>query len=144
MRRLLGNRLETAEPSQVLRPQMNRDTEFFWQGTQAGELRIQQCAACGALRHPPGPSCPTCHAHDRTHVVASGRGTVFSYVVHRHPPVPGRELPIVLALADLEEGTRLLAELVDCDPDDVAIGMPVEVGFQPIDDDLTLPVWRRA
>ena len=98
---------------------MNRDTEFFWEGTQAGELRIQHCAPAARCGTRPGPSCPACHAHDRTHVVASGRGTVFSYVVHRHPPVPGRELPIVLALVDLEEGTRMLAELVDCDPEEV-------------------------
>ena len=130
--------------SDVLRPQVNRDTEFFWEGTQVGELRIQKCAACGALRHPPGPSCPQCHVHDRTHVVASGRGTVYSYVVHRHPPVPGRGLPILLALVDLEEGTRLLGELVDSTPEEVEVGMPVEVGFQRINDDLTLPVWRRA
>ena len=128
----------------VLRPQANRDTEFFWAGTRAGELRIQQCASCGALRHPPGPSCPDCHAHDRTHVVASGRGTVYSYVVHRHPPVPGRELPILLGLVDLDEGTRLLAEVVDCEPEALAIGMPVTVDFQQVDDDLTLPVWRLA
>jgi uncharacterized OB-fold protein len=128
----------------VLRPQTNRDTEFFWEGTRAGELRIQKCGACGALRHPPGPSCPECHAFARTHVVASGRGTVFSYVVHRHPPVPGRELPILLALVDLEEGTRMLAELVDCEPEQVEIGLPVVAGFQEIDDELTLPVWRRA
>jgi len=128
----------------VLRPQLNRDTEFFWEGTQAGELRIQKCAACGALRHPPGPSCPECHAHERTHVVASGRGTVFSYVVHRHPPVPGHELPILLLLVDLEEGTRMIGELVDCEPEDIEIGMPVGVDFRAIDDDLTLPVWRRT
>jgi uncharacterized OB-fold protein len=128
----------------VLRPQVNRDTAFFWEGARAGELRIQQCNACGALRHPPGPSCPECHALDRSYVVASGRGTVFSYVVHRHPPVLGRELPIVLALVDLEEGTRLLAEVVDCDPEKIEVGMPVQVGFQRIDDDLTLPVWRPA
>jgi uncharacterized protein len=131
-------------PDQVLRPQLNRDTEFFWEGTKAGELRIQKCGSCGALRHPPGPSCPECHAFDRTHVVASGRGTVFSYVVHRHPPVPGRELPILLALVDLEEGTRMLAELVDCEPEQVEVGLPVVAGFQEIDAELTLPVWRRA
>ena len=130
--------------SDVLRPQVNQDTAFFWEGTAAGELRIQQCAACGALRHPPGPSCPACHAHDRTHVVASGRGTVYSYVVHRHPPIPGRELPVLIALADLEEGTRLLAEVVDCEPEDLVIGMPVTVDFQRVDDHLTLPVLRRT
>jgi len=134
----------SADADFVLRPQMNRDTEFFWQGTPAGELRIQSCNACGALRHPPGPACPECGALDRGHVVASGRGTVFSYVVHRHPPVPGRELPILLVLVDLEEGVRMLGELLDTDPEKVEIGMPVVVDFQRIDDDLTLPVWRTA
>ena len=127
----------------ILRPQVNRDTEFFWEGAAKGELRIQQCNACGALRHPPGPSCPECHAFDRSYVVATGRGTVYSYVVHRHPPIPGRELPVLVALVDLEEGTRLLAEVVDCEPEDLAIGMPVTVDFQRVDDDLTLPVFRK-
>ncbi len=113
----------------VLRPQQNRDTAYFWEGTQIGELRIQTCNACGALRHPPGPACPECGALDRGHVVASGRGTVFSYVVHRHPPVPGRELPILLALVDLEEGIRMVGELVDTDAEKIEIGMPVVVDF---------------
>jgi uncharacterized OB-fold protein len=134
----------SADADFVLRPQMNRDTEFFWEGTRAGELRIQNCNACGALRHPPGPACPVCGALDRGYVVASGRGTVFSYVVHRHPPVPGRELPILLVLVDLEEGVRMLGELLDTDPEKVEVGMPVVVDFQRIDDDLTLPAWRTA
>ena len=135
---------ETDPGEFVLRPQQNRDTAYFWEGTQAGELRIQNCNACGALRHPPGPACPECGALDRGHVVASGRGTVFSYVVHRHPPVPGRELPILLVLVDLEEGVRMVGELVDTDPEKIEIGMPVVVDFRRIDDDLTLPVWRPA
>ena len=128
----------------VLRPMRNRDTEFFWAGTGVGELRIQTCQACGELRFPPGPACPDCGALDRGHVVASGRGTLFSYVVHRHPPVPGRELPILIGLVDLEEGVRMVCELVGLEAEDVAIGMPVVVDFRRIDDDLTLPVWRRA
>ncbi|GCD89315.1 bifunctional MaoC family dehydratase N-terminal/OB-fold nucleic acid binding domain-containing protein [Nocardioides sp. LS1] len=134
------------EPAEtfVLRPMKNRDTEFFWDGTAAGELRIQSCNGCGALRFPPGPACPDCGALDRGHVVASGRGTVFSYVVHRHPPVPGRDLPILIALVDLEEGVRMVGELVGLEPDDIKIGMPVSVDFRRIDDDLTLPVWRTS
>jgi uncharacterized OB-fold protein len=133
------------EPAEfVLRPTVNRDTAYFWEGTRAGELRIQKCGACGALRHPPGPTCPVCLALEREHVVASGRGTVFSYVVHRHPPVPGKELPILLALVDLEEGVRMVAELRGVEPEAVRIGMPVTAGFERVDDELTLPVWKRA
>jgi uncharacterized OB-fold protein len=127
----------------ALRPQTNRDTEFFWEGAKAGELRIQRCASCRTLRHPPGPSCPACHAFDRDFVVASGRGTVHSYVVHRHPPVPGREVPFVLVLVDLEEGVRMVGELLDASPDDgVEIGAAVRVEMQRVDDELTLPAWR--
>ena len=86
---------------------------YFWEGTQKGELRIQSCNACGVLRHPPGPACPSCGALDRGYVVAAGVGTVFSYVVHRHPPVPGKELPIVIALIDLDEGVRMVGEVAD-------------------------------
>ena len=128
----------------VVRPMVNRDTAFFWDGTRAGELRIQRCAACGALRHPPGPACPDCGAFAREHVLASGCGTVFSYAVHRHPPVPGRQLPILLVLVELDEGVRMVGELTGVAPDAVTIGMPVEVDLHRVDDDLTLPYWRPA
>jgi acyl dehydratase len=76
--------------------------------------------------------------------VASGRGTLHSYVVHRHPPVPGYELPILIGLVDLEEGVRMVAAVTEVEPEAVAIGMPLEVGFRRIDDGLTLPVFRPA
>ena len=128
----------------VIRPMVNRDTAFFWEGTQAGELRIQKCESCGELRHPPGPTCPSCGTFERGHVVASGLGTVFSYVVHRHPPVPGKELPIVIALIDLDEGVRMVGEVVDVSDDEVAIGDRLRVDFHRVDDELTLPIWRKA
>lgn len=128
----------------VVRPMMNRDSQFFWDGTAAGELRIQRCNACGALRFPPGPACQVCDAYDRGHVVAAGTGTVFSYVVHRHPPVPGKELPIVIALIDLDEGVRMVGEVVDVAADEIAIGTRLRVDFNRVDDELTLPVWRKA
>ncbi|MCU1538366.1 MAG: hypothetical protein JWP82_2717 [Humibacillus sp.] len=129
----------------TVRPMVNRDSQFFWDGTGVDELRIQVCNACGATRFPPGPACQSCDAYDRGHVVASGEGTVFSYVVHRHPPVPGKELPLVIALVDLDEGVRMVGEVVDlAGADDLAIGDRLRVGFHRVDDDLTLPVWRKA
>lgn len=143
--RVLKFRPRVVEPVEaVLRPQVNRDTEFFWEGARRGELRVQRCGACGERRHPPGPACPQCGALEPTYDVVSGRGTVFSYVVHRHPPVPGKELPILLALVELEEGVRMVGELLDVDPDDVRIGAPVEVAWLRVDDDLTIPAWRPA
>ncbi|HEX9032385.1 MAG TPA: OB-fold domain-containing protein, partial [Streptosporangiaceae bacterium] len=128
----------------VMRPVVSPDTAFFWEGTRQGELRIQQCADCGALRHPPGPMCPQCGSPNPKYLVASGAGTVFSYVVHHHPPVPGKQLPLVIALVELEEGVRVLAEMPGVRADQVSVGMSVEVGFLRIDDDLVLPAWRPA
>jgi uncharacterized OB-fold protein len=86
--------------------------------------------------------CPTCGCEKPDYVVASGRGTVFSFVVHHAPPVPGKTLPFVVALVELEEGVRMLAELVDVEPAAVHIDMPVELALTKIDDDLILPFWR--
>jgi uncharacterized OB-fold protein len=139
-----GSRQQAApkvDRTKLVRPQMNRDTEFFWEGTAAGELRIQKCNACGELRHPPGPMCPTCHAADRGYVVARGRGTVFSFLVHHAPQLPGKELPATLALIELEEGVRMVGEVM-AGREDLAIGDPVQVVFERIDDDLTLAQWE--
>jgi uncharacterized protein len=133
-------RAEPAGP--VLRPPVSSDTEFFWAGTRLGELRIQQCSSCRSLRHPPGPLCPHCGSTDHDYFVAAGIGHVYSYVVHHHPPVPGREAPFTVALVELPEGVRIVAELIGIRRDQVSIGMPVEIGFHRIDDELTLPVWR--
>jgi uncharacterized OB-fold protein len=126
----------------ALRPVVSHDTAFFWDGTAAGELRVQRCGVCKVLRHPPGPACPSCGALEPEFVVATGLGQVYSYVVHHHPPVPGRELPFVIALVELEEGVRMVAELVGVPPDEVRVGMPVLAAFVRVDDELTLPVWR--
>jgi uncharacterized OB-fold protein len=126
----------------VLRPAVSPDTAFFWDGTAAGELRIQRCGGCGALRHPPGPMCPACGAGRPGYVVAAGTGEVYSYVVQHHPPVPGKQMPLVVALVALPEGVRMVGELLGVTPDRARIGLPVRVDFVRIDDSLTLPAWR--
>jgi uncharacterized OB-fold protein len=141
-----GGRAESRpapDRSKIIRPVRNQDSEFFWEGTQQGELRIQTCNACGLLRHPPGPVCPSCHAMDRGYVVATGRGTVFSFLVHHAPQMPGRELPVTIALVELEEGVRFVAD-VRGNPEDLAIGDAVVVGWDQVDDELTLPIWDLA
>jgi uncharacterized OB-fold protein len=74
--------------------------------------------------------------------VAAGTGEVYSYVVQHHPPVPGKQLPIVVALVALPEGVRMVGELLGADPERVRVGLPVRVEFVRIDDTLTLPAWR--
>ena len=124
------------------RPAISDDSAFFWEGLRAGELRIQRCASCGRLRHPPRPGCGACGSLEWDWAVAAGRGSVHSFVVHHHPPVPGFDPPFLVALIDLEEGTRLVSNLIDVDPADVGIGMPVEVAFVEVAADLTLPLFR--
>ncbi|MFE5569116.1 bifunctional MaoC family dehydratase N-terminal/OB-fold nucleic acid binding domain-containing protein [Amycolatopsis japonica] len=132
---------KTAAP--VLRPVISKDTEFFWAGLREGELRIQRWGE--TLRHPPGPMPPDGDFDAKPdYVVACGRGTVYSYVVHHHPKVPGKDLPFVVALVELEEGVRVMGELLDADPETVHIGLPVEAAFVKIDEELTLPAWRVA
>jgi uncharacterized OB-fold protein len=131
-----------ADRTQGLRPVVSLDSAFFWEGTAAGELRIQHCPACGSLRNPPGPMCPSCGADKQDWIVASGKGTVFSYVVHHSPRVPGKNPPFAVALVELEEGVRMIGELIDVDPAAVHIGMPLELALTRIDDELTLPFWR--
>ena len=133
-----------ASPTSPMLPLVTPDTAFFWEGTAAGELRIQRCAKCGVLRHPPGPMCPACgEASDGGYAVAAGTGEVFSYVVHHHPPVPGKRLPMVVALVQLPEGVRILGEMPGVRPDQVRIGLPVRVTFTRAGD-MSLPSWQPA
>jgi hypothetical protein len=130
-------KVEAPQP-QAIRPAINRDTEYFWEGCRARELRIQRCGQCGLLRHPPGPMCPECGATKPKYLVSEGRGVVYSYVVHHHPQVPGKQTPFVIALIELDEGVRMLGELAG----EPSIGLPVEVVFTKVDDELTMPSWR--
>lgn len=123
-----GSVPDDLDPDTMMRPSMSRDTAFFWEGVKAHELRIQR-RPDGSLQHPPVPAVWQDKAEPIDYVVASGKGTVFSFVVHHAPKVPGRTLPFVIALVELEEGVRMLGELRGADPAAVAIGMPVRATY---------------
>lgn len=132
----------TAEDaSEAIRPVVSQETEFFWEGARVGELRIQRVED-GSLRHPPIPAIWQDKAAPIDYVVARGTGTVFSFVVHHAPKVPGRTLPFVVALVELDEGVRVLGELRGIEPSEVEVGLPVEVEFLRIDENFTLPAWK--
>lgn len=124
------------------RPPPPTDSAFFWEGIERDELRIQKCASCSRLRHPPRPMCPYCRSIGHDFVVSSGRGEVYSFVVHHRPQVPGREHPFAVVLIELDEGTRIVGNVIDCAPADVFIGMPVKVAFVPNAAGRKLPQWR--
>jgi uncharacterized OB-fold protein len=123
-------------------PGISDDTRFFWDGARQGKLLIQRCKGCGTLRHPPGPVCPKCHSFEWDALEASGRGTVYSFVVMHYPEVPPFDHPNPIALIELEEGTRLIAQLIGVKPDAIRIGQEVQVEFHTFDDDLALPQFR--
>jgi uncharacterized OB-fold protein len=124
------------------RPALTQDNAFFFEGARRGALLIQRCGSCGVLRHPPRPACAVCRSFEWDTVTASGKGTVYSYVVVHHPQVPAFDYPLPIAVVELEEGTRLVADLVGVEPEAVRIGMPVDVEFVAVDDELTLPMFR--
>ncbi|MFZ3271051.1 MAG: Zn-ribbon domain-containing OB-fold protein, partial [Mycobacterium sp.] len=119
---------EDLDADAMMRPSESKDTKSFWDGVQAHELRLQQ-RPDGSLQHPPVPALWQDKDVPTDYVVASGKGTVFSFVVHHAPKVPGRTLPFVIALVELEEGVRMLGELRNVDPSTVEIGMPVRATY---------------
>ncbi len=130
------------KPALRPRPGITQDTEFFWDGVKKGKLLIQQCSSCEKMRHPPGPICPGCQSYSWKEFEASGMGFVYSFVRHRYPVVPPFPSPHPVALIELEEGTRLISDLVGVDPEEVKIGMRVKVEFNAVDEDLILPQFR--
>ncbi|ORW04319.1 bifunctional MaoC family dehydratase N-terminal/OB-fold nucleic acid binding domain-containing protein [Mycobacterium kyorinense] len=131
------------DPAALMRPASSKDTQFFWDGVKAHELRIQK-RADGSLQHPPVPAVwqdAKKEVAPSDYLVASGKGTVFSFVVHHAPKVPGRTLPFVIALVELEEGVRMLGELRGVDPSRVEIGMPVRATYIDFPD-WTLYAWE--
>jgi uncharacterized protein len=126
------------------RPAITPDNAFWFEGAKQHRLLIQRCDPCGALRHPPEPRCAACGSYEWHAQEASGRGTVYSFVVNHYPQVPAFDYPLPVGLVALEEGTRLVADLVGCDPSAITIGMPVVVEWQDLDPDLTLPAFKPA
>jgi uncharacterized OB-fold protein/acyl dehydratase len=131
---------EDLDPATMMRPAVSRDTAFFWDGVANHELRVQR-RPDGSLQHPPVPAIWQDKQAPIDYVVATGRGTVFSFVVHHAPKVPGRTVPFVIALVELQEGVRMLGELRNVDPAAVEIGMPVQVMYIDFPATDAVPAW---
>jgi len=123
-------------------PLITEDSDGFWSAAASGTLVVQRCSSCGRYQHPPRPMCPDCHSTSQEWVEAAGTGTVYSYAVLHHPQHPRFSYPLIAALVDLDEGVRLVTNLVEIEPADVAIGMPVEVTFLPTEGDGAVAVFR--
>lgn len=140
-------RPEAAQPGRAgrrPRPGITHDNRFFWEGLRQGRLLLQRCAGCGKLRHPPGPMCPACHSLEHETLEASGRGRVYSWVVVHHPPVPPFEYPNPIALVELEEGVRIVANVAGIGREALEIGLPVVCEIVEVEEGLHLPRFRPA
>lgn len=117
------------DPSLRPRPAISRDHQFLWDGYRRRELRIQSCRACGRLSFPPSPSCAGCGGFSMGWIVSAGRGRLYSYAVPHHPQVAGFRYPLLVGLIELDEGTRLVANITGCPKDRLRIGMELEVDW---------------
>jgi uncharacterized OB-fold protein len=126
-------------------PQPTPETQHFWDGTRAGELRLQRCDECARVYFPPRPFCPGCSSRSVEIFRASGRARLYSYVIS-HRPAPGFEPPYAIAVVELEEGPRMMSNLVDTPqtPEALILDMPLEVVFEAVSEDISLPLFRPA
>lgn len=131
--------VDTGKPT----PVRDGDSTPYWEAADRGELQIQQCASCHAYVFYPRSICPHCFRDDLTWITASGRGHIYSYtVVHRAFGPFAEETPYVVAIVELEEGVRMLSRVVG-PPEQVAIDLPVQVTFERVSAEVTLPYFER-
>jgi hypothetical protein len=127
-------------------PRVDEESKGFWEACRRRELHIQRCRDCATLRHYPRALCPSCLSQRTEWVRCSGKGTVYTFTVTYQNQSPGFRdaLPYVLAYVELDEGVRMLTNIVDCAAEAVRIGMPVEVVFDDVTPTATLPKFKPA
>jgi uncharacterized OB-fold protein len=123
------------------------ETEFFWEKVRQHELWIQRCKDCGHNYFYPRPLCPKCLSRNVEWFKASGRGTLYSYMIN-HRPAPGfeEEAPYAIAVVQLEEGPRMMTNIVGIEntPEKLVLDMPLEVTFEDVLPEVTIPKWKPA
>lgn len=136
----------TAEGTAKPLPQIAPDMEPFFEAARRHELVVQRCRGCGALRFPARDRCSGCLGREAEWVPVSGRGTIFTFAVMHQVYHPGfaAEVPYAVVLVALDEGPRMMSNVVDCPPGDLRVGMPVEVVFETVTPEITLPKFRAA
>ncbi len=134
--------------AEMPRPVADALTAPFWAACREHRLVIQRCSACGTFRHLPHPLCGRCQSPDHEWVPSAGRGSVFTYTIVGHSvhPATTDAVPYVVAVVALDDcgGVLVTSNVVGCDPHDVHVGMPVEVVWEDLDEELTLYRFRPA
>ena len=125
-------------------PQPNGDTKPFWDGCKQHQLRFQRCKDCKHVRWPPSIVCPMCYSYDTEWVVASGKGKVYTFAVYRqaYHEAFRDDIPYITAIVELQEGPHLLTNIVGCNPEQVECDMPVELVWENITEEFSLPKFK--
>ena len=125
-------------------PKLERDTHGYWEHLRRHELVIQRCTRCRTYRHHPRPMCPECHSLEFEWARMSGRGTIYTYAIVTQPlhPFWAGKTPYNVVLVELEEGVRIVSNLVDCPNDLIRIGMPVTVVWEDVSEEISLPMFK--
>lgn len=125
-------------------PAIDNDTRYFWEQCKKEKLVIQQCETCNKYIFYPRSICPHCMSDQVKWVESTGKGTIYSYTVARRPGGPGfkDDVPYVIALIELNEGVRMMSTIIDCAISDLACDLPVEVVFDEVTEDVTLPKFK--
>ncbi len=127
-------------------PQPTLDNHEFYEAAQRGELRFQRCADCGTWRHYPRPVCPECLSTRLSWERASGRGTIYTWTIVHGPTLPAFQDDLPYNVVDVltDEGIHFQSQVLDCPPEEIYAGMPVEAVFVPVSEDMTLVKFRRV
>lgn len=133
----------SSAPNRTDLPTIDEDTRPFWEAAREGRFLVRRCDDCGAVHHYPRPFCPECWSGSVSWIEASGQAELYTWsTVYMNDLPPFRDrVPYVAAVVTLAEGPKVMTNLIDCDGADLSIGMALEVAFQPLGDDLMLPVF---
>jgi uncharacterized OB-fold protein len=131
------------DKSKIPLPKPTPETEHFWDGTRLGELRLQKCDDCEQVYFPPRPFCPSCASREVSIFSASGRALLYSYVIN-HRPHPAFDGPYSIAVVQLEEGPRMMTNIINVEqtPEALVLDMPLEVIFEELDEQISLPYFQ--
>jgi uncharacterized OB-fold protein len=137
---------QTTAPVAKPVPRYTRDSAPYWEHMREHRLHIQRCTSCGKTRMYPRPMCDACYSLESEWVPASGRGTVYTWCVVHQPVHPAfkDELPFNITEVELEEGVRIRSTIVGVEPQELYVGMPVEIVYEDVTEQVTVPKFRRA
>ncbi len=135
-----------SEKYEKLLPRIDEMSRPYWEGAKRHELLLQKCQECGHYRYPPGETCPSCLSDKLEWVKVSGRGSVYTWTVFHqaYHPAYKDDIPYAVVVVELEEGPRMITNLMNCRIEDIKMGMPVEVVFDDVTEEVSLPKFRPA